>query len=40
MLQRFDKMEWIGPPGEPRKNVTFTMSPKDGVPLRLTYANF
>lgn len=38
MLQRFEKIEWLGGVDEPRKTITFTMQPRDGVPVRLTYA--
>ncbi|KAJ0119926.1 Cytochrome P450 [Diaporthe amygdali] len=38
MLQRFEKIDWLGGAGEPRKTITFTMQPRDGVPVRLTYA--
>lgn len=38
MLQRFEQIEWLGGADEPRKTITFTMQPRDGVPVRLTYA--
>lgn len=38
MLQRSEKIEWLGGADEPRKTITFTMQPRDGVPVRLTYA--
>lgn len=38
MLQRVEKIEWLGGADEPRKTITFTMQPRDGVPVRLTYA--
>ncbi|KAK2616045.1 hypothetical protein N8I77_002762 [Diaporthe amygdali] len=38
MLQRFEKIDWLGEAGEPRKTITFTMQPRNGVPVRLTYA--
>lgn len=38
MLQRFEQIEWLGESDEPRKTITFTMQPRDGVPVRLTYA--
>ncbi|KAK2774240.1 Cytochrome P450 52A2 [Colletotrichum kahawae] len=39
LLQRFKAMEWVGPVGKPRKDIHFTMAPKDGVPVRLVYAD-
>ncbi|KAI8229305.1 Cytochrome P450 52A11 [Colletotrichum sp. SAR 10_77] len=36
---RFKAMEWVGPVGKPRKDIHFTMAPKDGVPVRLVYAD-
>ncbi|TEA18334.1 Cytochrome P450 52A5 [Colletotrichum sidae] len=39
LLQRFKSMEWIGPEGKPRKDIHFTMAPKDGVSVRLRYAD-
>ncbi|KAF6836637.1 cytochrome P450 [Colletotrichum musicola] len=38
LLQRFDSMEWIGPPGKPRKDLHLSMGPRDGVHVRLRYA--
>lgn len=32
------KMEWLGGSDEPAKTITFTMQPRDGVPVRLSYA--
>ncbi|WYZ33976.1 hypothetical protein EsH8_I_000252 [Colletotrichum jinshuiense] len=39
LLQRFKSMEWVGPPGKPRKDIHFTMAPRDGVPVRMVYAD-
>ncbi|KAL0939888.1 Cytochrome P450 52A2 [Colletotrichum truncatum] len=39
LLQKFDKMDWVGRQGKPRKDVHFTMAPRDGVPVKLRYAN-
>ncbi|KAF9871067.1 hypothetical protein CkaCkLH20_11484 [Colletotrichum karsti] len=38
LLQRFKKMEWVGPQGKPRKDIHFTMAPRDGVHVKLEYA--
>ncbi|GKT55949.1 cytochrome P450 [Colletotrichum tofieldiae] len=38
LLQRFKSMEWLGPQGKPRKDIHFTMAPRDGVNVRLQYA--
>ncbi|KAK1980105.1 cytochrome P450 [Colletotrichum cereale] len=38
LLQRFESMEWLGPEGKPRKDIHFTMAPRDGVRVRLRYA--
>ncbi|KXH62722.1 cytochrome P450 [Colletotrichum nymphaeae SA-01] len=38
LIQRFKSMEWIGSPGEPRKDIHFTMVPRDGVSVKLQYA--
>ncbi|WQF78759.1 Putative cytochrome P450 [Colletotrichum destructivum] len=38
LLQRFKSMEWLGPQGKPRKDVHFTMAPRDGVHVKFQYA--
>ncbi|KAF1986177.1 cytochrome P450 [Aulographum hederae CBS 113979] len=38
MLQQFDRIEWAGPEGRPRKAMGLTISPKDGVRVRLRRA--
>ncbi|KXH30458.1 cytochrome P450 [Colletotrichum salicis] len=38
LIQRFKSMDWIGAQGEPRKDIHFTMNPRDGVSVKLQYA--
>ncbi|KAJ0164256.1 Cytochrome P450 52A5 [Colletotrichum tanaceti] len=38
LLQKFKSMEWLGPQGKPRKDIHFTMAPRDGVHVKLQYA--
>ncbi|OHF04154.1 cytochrome P450 [Colletotrichum orchidophilum] len=38
LLQRFKSIEWVGPQGKPRKDIHFTMAPRDGVNVRIRYA--
>lgn len=39
LIQRVERIDWLGPPGKPKKDVLFTMSPRDGVHVRLHYAS-
>ncbi|OLN96112.1 Cytochrome P450 52A2 [Colletotrichum chlorophyti] len=39
LVQKFKSIEWLGPQGEPRKELHFTMEPKDGVQVRMEYAD-
>ena len=36
--QRFEGLQWLGPPGTLKKDVHFTMAPRDGVKIRIQYA--
>ncbi|KAG8157160.1 hypothetical protein KVR01_012868 [Diaporthe batatas] len=39
LTQKFERIDWLGPPGKPKKDVLFTLSPRDGVHIRLHYAH-
>jgi hypothetical protein len=38
LLQRYEKIDWLGPETEPKRYTHLTMTPKGGVPVRLTRA--
>ncbi|KAF2099785.1 cytochrome P450 [Rhizodiscina lignyota] len=38
ILQTFDKIEWAGPAGKPRKGLGLTLFPRDGVRVRVRKA--